>query len=286
MAVISTTGSFLLLGVVELIAIRHADHGMKGRVSVGAALVTGFVANALSQSVGVALLTGAAVRARAYARQGFDAVAIAQVTAVVTITATIGLLAAGAAALLATSAPVVIGTTTIAHRPLGVLLGCIVLAYLAWSIVGKRESVGRGRWRLVRPSPAMATSQIVLSVLDWLLAGLVLYAFMPTLGGLSMAAVLSAYVMAQTVAVTSHIPAGAGVFEVSILALVARALPGVDRAAVVAALVMFRLVYYVVPLVLAIGTAAAVELARVRRGRDPVRNTDESYAQLRAQHVG
>ncbi len=277
-------GSFLLLGIVELLAVRHADHQAGVRVSVRAALGTGFVANALSQSVGVALLTGAAVRARAYARQGFDAIAVAQVTAFVTITATMGLLAAGAAALLAAKTPIIIGSTTIAVRPLGVLLGCIVLAYLAWSVVGTARSVGRGRWRLVRPSPAMAASQVLLSVLDWLLAGMVLFAFMPSAAGLGVGAVLSAYVIAQTVAVTSHIPAGAGVFEVAVLALV----PSVGRTAVVAALVMFRLVYYVLPLVLAIVAAAVAELSRARGTRAlgaSVPMSDHTYANLQVQRV-
>ena len=284
LAVMSMTASFLVLGVIELLAVRRAGHAGKTRVSMGAAFGTGFVANALSQSVGVSLLTGAAVRARAYARHGFDAVAIAQVTAFVTITATVGLLAAGAVALLATSAPVVIGTTVVAVKPLGAILGCVVLAYLAWSIVGKRESVGRGRWRLVRPSPAVATSQVLLSVFDWLLAGTVLFAFMPTSPRLTMAAVLSAYVIAQTVAVTSHVPAGAGVFEVSVLALIANADPNVDRSAVVAALVMFRLIYYVTPLVVAIVAAAAVELVRARRRRASIGAV--AYEGMRAQRAG
>jgi phosphatidylglycerol lysyltransferase len=283
LAVISTTGSFLLLGVVELLAVRHADNAAKTHVSVGAAFGTGFVANAMSQSVGIALLTGAAVRARAYARYEMDAVAIAQVTAFVTLTATIGLLGAGAAALLATSAPVVIGTTTIAVRPWGVLLGCIVLAYLAWSILGKRDSIGRGRWQLARPSPAMATTQILLSVIDWLLAGMVLYAFMPTSAGLSVATVLSAYLIAQTVAVTSHIPAGAGIFEVAVLALITRAAPAVDRSAVVAALVMFRVVFYVAPLLIATVVAAVVELSRSHGRRAQL--GDASYTAMGKQRA-
>jgi phosphatidylglycerol lysyltransferase len=282
-----TAASFLVLGIIEVMAIRQTDHGAGKRVGVGAALGTGFVANAMSQSVGVALLTGAAVRSRAYARYGLDAVAIAQVTAFVTITATLGLCAAGAMALLALSAPIVIGTTTMAVRPLGVVLGSVVLAYLAWSVVGKHDSVGPGRWRLMRPSPAMATSQVLLSVVDWLLAGMVLNAFMRASAGLSVAAVLSAYVIAQTVAVTSHIPAGAGVFEVAVLGLITSAAPSVDRSAVVAALVMFRVVYYVVPLVLAIAAAVAAELARARRrehSRDGL-SGETSYADLRTQRA-
>ncbi|MEO8334611.1 MAG: lysylphosphatidylglycerol synthase domain-containing protein [bacterium] len=283
LAVISTSGSFLMLGVVELLAIRHTDHEAKRRIPVSAALGTGFVANAMSQSVGIALLTGTVVRARAYARYGLDAAALAQVTAFVTLTATIGLLAVGAIALLATSAPVVIGTTAIAVRPLGVLLGCIVLAYLAWSVVGKRDSVGRGRWRLVRPSPGMATGQVVLSVADWLLAGMVLYAFMPATAGLGIAVVLSAYAIAQTLAVASHIPAGAGVFEVAVLTLLTTVRPSVDRAPLVAALVMFRVMYYLVPLVLAIVAAAAAEFARARNKHEHV--DDVAHAELWTQRA-
>jgi phosphatidylglycerol lysyltransferase len=281
MAIICTTGSFLLLGVVEVLAIRESAAGK--RVGVGAALRTGFVANALSQSVGIALLTGAAVRARAYARHGLDAVAIAQVTAFVTLTSTIGLLAAGAAALLAVGTPLVIGTTAIAVRPMGVLLACIVLAYFAWSVVGSHDSVGLGRWRLMRPSPAMAATQTLLSVVDWLLAGMVLWAFMPDSPGVTVGATLSAYIIAQTVAVTSHVPAGAGVFELAVLGLITRAVPDVNRSAVVAALVMFRIVYYAIPLILAIAAAAVAELVRARRGRDA---NDVSYTDMRTQRAG
>jgi phosphatidylglycerol lysyltransferase len=281
LAIICTAGSFLILGVVEVLAIRESAAGE--RVSVGAALGTGFVANALSQSVGIALLTGAAVRARAYARNGLDAVAIAQVTAFVTLTATIGLLAAGAVALLVVSTPLVIGTTAIAVRPMGVLLACIVLAYVAWSVVGRHDSVGLGRWRLMRPSPAMAATQTLLSVVDWLLAGMVLWAFMPTSPGLTVGVTLSAYIIAQTVAVTSHVPAGAGVFELAVLGLVTRAVPGVNRSAMVAALVMFRIVYYAIPLILAIAAAAVAELVRARRGRD---DSDLSYTDMRTQRAG
>jgi phosphatidylglycerol lysyltransferase len=265
-----TAASFLLLGFVELLALRHTDHAAGACVPVRAALGTAFVANALSQSVGVAVLTGAAVRARAYRRYGLDAVAIAQTTAFVAITATVGLLAAGGAALLAAPASVLVADMTIAVHPLGTLLGGIVVAYLAWSIVGRRDSVGFGRWQLSRPSPAMAGSQLVLSTIDWILAGTALFAFMPASPGLTLGVVLGAYMIAQTVAVTSHVPAGAGVFEVIVMALIMGAQPRADRSAVVAALVMFRVIYYLAPLCVAILVASVAELLRSRAGRRDV----------------
>jgi uncharacterized membrane protein YbhN (UPF0104 family) len=273
------TGSFLILGVVELLALRQS---VRSRVTVQVALITGFVANALSQSIGVALLTGAAVRTRAYARYGLDTIAVAQVTAFVTITATVGLLAAGAVALLSAPAAMTIGETAVTVRPLGMLLAALVVAYLAWSFSMRGDSVGYGRWRLSRPSPGMAVSQMLLSTIDWLLAGTVLFAFMPASPSPTFGLVLGAYMIAQVIAVASHVPAGAGVFDVVVVALLANALPSVDRSGIVAALLLFRVTYYLVPLCGAIVVAAVVELARAKRplGRDA------TYLDIGASHAG
>jgi phosphatidylglycerol lysyltransferase len=262
-----TVASFLLLGVIELLALRHASDASARRVPVGAALRTAFVANALSQSIGIALLTGAAVRARAYARHGLDSIAIAQTTAFVTIAATVGLLAAGAVALVSVGSTVTAGSLVVAARPTALLLAGIVIAYLAWSVAGKADGVGRGRWRIPRPTPRMAIGQITLSAADWLAAAGALYAFVPTHFGLTLGVVLGTYMIAQTVAVTSHVPAGAGVFEVMVVSLLSQAAPAAPRAALVAALVMFRLVYYVAPLCAAIVVALVSELSGANDSR-------------------
>lgn len=259
LGVTCTVVSFLLLGAIELVALRQTDDRSGSAVGVGTALRIGFVANALSQSIGVALLTGAAVRARAYVRYQLDAVAVMQVTAFVTITATLGLLTGGAVALFTASAPLSVGGFTVAVRPVAGLLGAIVLAYLAWSAVGRGDGVGHGRWRIRRPTPAAAIGQIVLSTADWLITGAVLYAFLPAHSGLTLWLVLGSYLIAQSLAVTSHVPGGAGVFEVVIVALLARGAPGVPPSALAAALVMFRVTYYLVPLCLAMLMAVVSE---------------------------
>ena len=264
LGVACTVGSFLVLGVVEILALQHSGGAQPHRVPRRAALGTSFVANALSQSIGVSVLTGAAVRVRGYARYGLDAAAVALTTAFVTITATIGVLAAAAVALVMAPAPIVIGSVVIAARAVAVAFVAIVATYLVWSAAGRGDGIGRGRWRLPRPSLGIAASQVLLSTIDWLLAGSVLFAFMPTHVGLSYGVVLGAYMIAQTTAMTSHVPGGAGVFELVVLALLGSSAPTADRAALVAALVMFRVVYYLVPLGAAIVMAGAVELARAR----------------------
>ena len=251
MALVATVASFVLLGVVEVLALRHTGEGPECEVPISSAMTTSFVANALSQSIGIAVLTGAAVRVRAYARHGLDAAAVGRVTAFVTITATLGLLAAGSASIYAAGQDAALGAAPFATRPTALILALVVAAYLAWSILGAAEGVGRGRWRLLRPSPALAAGQIVISAVDWLVTGVVLYAFMPRHAGLTLGLVLGAYMIAQTAGVTSHVPAGAGVFELVALAVLTHGAPDTLRTGIVAALVLFRLAYYVLPLCVA-----------------------------------
>lgn len=264
LGVTCTIASFLLLGVIEWMALRHGDGAAARRVPLSSALRTGFVANALSQSVGLAVLTGAAVRARAYARHGLDAIDMAQATAFVTITATLGLLAAGAVAVLANGGAVAVGTVSFAARPVALVLGALVVAYVVWGLSGRGNGIGWRRWRIPRPTPLLAVEQVAISALDWLITGTVLFAFMPSHFGLRLGLVLGAYMVAQVVAVTSHVPAGAGIFELVVIAILTRLDPAAPRAAVATALVMFRLVYYLIPLCVAVILAAATELSRRR----------------------
>ncbi|MDB4882156.1 MAG: mprF [Gemmatimonadetes bacterium] len=266
LALLCTTGSFLALGAMELLALRYV--GRSRAIPRSTALTTGFVAHAFSQSVGLALLTGAAVRLRVYGRRAIDAVTVARMSGFATLTVTLGLLATGAAALLASSAPLRIGPAVIPMKPLGALLALVVLGYLMWSAAGRERCAGRLR-RFERPTVGMASTQILLASLDWLLTGTVLFALLPPSDTLSYVELLRIYLIAQTVAVASHVPGGAGVFELVVLAL-----RPVDAAAtrvvLVAALLMFRFVYYLVPLVAATVVAAVAELTTRRAGRSPV----------------
>lgn len=256
LALTGTLASFLVLGLIELLAIRHAN---TAHIPRRTAMTTAFVANAFSQSIGLALLTGAAVRLRAYARRGVTASAVARISAFVTLTITLGLLACGAVAFLASREPLRALRLTLPVHPLGALLGLAVLAYLAWSLFAVRGQVGRGRWQLRRPRPRAAVAQLLLSSSDWLLTGTVLFAVLPSSLGFEYGALLRAYLVAQTAGMASHVPGGAGVFEAVMLTLLAHGAV-TQRAGLVAALVMFRVVYYLLPLLVALGVAAVAEL--------------------------
>jgi phosphatidylglycerol lysyltransferase len=153
---------------------------------------------------------------------------------------------------------------TLPVRSAGALLALIVLAYLAWSAVASHDHIGKGRWLLRRPSARMALAQVGVSSLDWLITGTVLFAVLPAAAGLEYGPLMRTYLVAQTAGMASHVPGGAGVFEAVMITLAATG-AGEQRAALIAGLVMFRVVYYLLPLMVALVTAGVTELLPRRR---------------------
>jgi phosphatidylglycerol lysyltransferase len=277
MAFLGTAGSFVALGCIELAALRHCSNdGADIPVPKSAALGVSFVANALSQSAGSAILTGSAVRHRAYTRFGLGSADVLRATGIVTLSTTLGLLAAGATALLLRGAPARIRDRAVDLRALGASCALPVLAYLAWSLFGGRQSIGRGRWRVPRPAFAVTALQVSLGAADWLLTGAVLVALLPGALGVGFWSLLQGYPIAQPVSMVSHVPAGAGVLELALFALLSSAAPPQAHGARVAALVMFRLVYYVVPLGIAIVVSAVSEMVRPARLASAISGTSHA----------
>ena len=266
LALAGTTASFAILGLIESLAVAHVR---RARVPRRTVMTTAFVAHAFSQSVGLALITGSAVRLRVYVRRGLDAAAVARVTAFVTVTITLGLVATGAAALLTTHDPLRIGSTLLPVRAVGAALALVVLAYLVWSAVARPPRTTHPWWPLLRPGAKMALAQLALSSLDWIVTGTVLFAVLPAAAGLQYGTMLRIYLVAQTAGMMSHVPGGAGVFEAVVLSLAAAG-GATQRTALVAALLMFRVVYYLAPLATALVVAAVSELLPRRRRRERV----------------
>ena len=236
-----TATSFLLLGAVEILALRTASAGRTWRVPPRHALLTAFLSHAFSQSLGVALLTGSAVRQQAYARHGLGTMAVTRVTAFVTVAVVLGLLSAGSIALLL--GPVLqIGALHVQAGPMGVALALIVLSYLVWSMLARNTP------------PATAAAQIGLSALDWYLTATILFILLPPASPFAYVGFITACVLAHTLGMLSHVPGGAGVFEAAMFTLLSGDLGGAGRAALSSSLVAYRLVYYLAPL----GAAMAV----------------------------
>src|SRR5262249_55898798 len=124
----------------------------------------------------------------------------------------------------------------------GVLLG-VVLTYVICCALIRRPIEIRG-WQLRMPHPSLAVAQVVLGTLDLCIASAVLWRLLPDDANVTYVAFLGAYTAAVTATLISHVPGGIGVFETVIIL----AIPQVPASALIGSMLVYRVVYYLVPL--------------------------------------
>ena len=224
--------------------------------------ITAFLAHALGQTVGFAAITGGAVRLRGYRSAGLDLAQIAQVVLMSTLGFLFGAwLLLGAALLLEPSALMpVLPLAAAALRGGGIAL---LLAFAGLVLLVGRHGrsfriVGHALWL---PNRRTLLSVSLLSVVELVLAGAALYVLLPDGASAGLPGFVGLYLIATLAGLVSTVPAGLGVFEWSLLKL----LPDVAPGAVLAAALVYRITYYVLPLLLATLLALAPLLRRPLR---------------------
>jgi uncharacterized membrane protein YbhN (UPF0104 family) len=249
-AVLFTAASLAIMGVYDvpgiLFARRLADFPRLGPRRI--ALASG-CAYALSHVLGAAALTAAAVRVRLYAQWAVPASGIARIVTLSGVMFTLGAAALLGGILVLHPSDVPLFGPSIppdALRALGALLWLVPAFYVA-AAGSEKPLVLFGR-AIPRPGPVLAMAQILLSCADTATACAILYTVLPTLPGLTYAHVLGIYLAAFAGGLVSALPGGVGVFD-SLLLL---GLAGfMDAAQALGAILIFRLLYYVLPALIA-----------------------------------
>lgn len=252
-AVVLTGLSFLALSGYDSSALRFVG----ARVDRGTVLLTSFIAYALGNTVGLGVLTGGAVRMRLYTAAGVEPARIAQAIAFNAGAFLLGMLAFGAIGLLwgATEVAGILDVPVFVLRGIALLMIAGVAALLVLCS-RQRELLIGGRWRLHLPMPALAWQQLLISAADLVFAGAALWVLLPA-GAVGLPTFMAFYAIALALAVVSHVPGGLGIFEaVILLACRGQAAPQ----DVLAALLVYRGVYYLLPLVIATGVLVLYEL--------------------------
>lgn len=234
-----------------------------------------FVGQAVSYNFG-ALLGGTTVRYRFYSAWGFSVSEVVRLVLMLAVTFWVGAL--GLCGLIFMVAPPVIplelsGKMPIADmRVLGVLLFLVACSYMTLCFVVRKPIHVFGK-EFVFPSPRIAVAQALVAGVDIVTAAACMYVLLPGESGISFITFLPGYLMAQVVVVLSHIPGGVGVFELVILHLTQT----VDERTVFAAVLIFRIVYFIIPLLVA---AALLALYEARQRRMPRRAYDSIVQRL------
>lgn len=213
-----------------------------------------FIGQAVSYNFG-ALLGGTTVRYRFYSTWGFSLVEIVRLVIMLAVTFWVGAL--GLCGIIFLISPPVIPDALLAGMPikdvriLGLILTSIAFSYLAlcFSI---RKPVHFFNKEFEFPQPGIAIAQCVVAGIDLIAAAACMYVLLPSEIDISFSQFLPSYLMAQVAVVITHIPGGIGIFELVILELTHTP----EEQTVFAAVLLFRLIYYIIPLL-----AAAVLLA-------------------------
>jgi len=209
----------------------------------------GFIGYAFSNNIGFSILTGGSVRYRIYSAWGLSAIEITQIVAFCGITLWTGFLTL--AGIFFVIAPPVIPATL--HIPftsvriIGIIMLLGITGYVMLSIFIKKPLKIR-EWKLSFPSSGTVFKQILISSIDWIVAGTVLFVLLPDGYHFSYLMFISVFLLAQISGIISQIPGGLGVFESIMLLFLTPALPAT---AVLSSLIVYRLIYYLVPLCIA-----------------------------------
>jgi phosphatidylglycerol lysyltransferase len=256
LAVVLTGANYLVLTGYDLLAVVYAGVGLaRARV-----MLAGYVSYAVSNSLGFGMLSGGAVRFRFYARWGTSAAEISRIVLFQTTTFWLGLLVLGGGSLALAPHPWLkeLGVAP-PLRAVGLVLLATGLGYALLPLV-RRAPLRLGRFEVPVPQLRLTVGQVGLSVLDWGLAAAVLYALLPP-HAVPFGELLCAFLAAQVAGLLSHVPAGLGVFE-TVMVLALR--PYLPSTAVLPALVLYRVVYYVLPLAVALFLLLGMELGERR----------------------
>ncbi|MBX9928798.1 MAG: bifunctional lysylphosphatidylglycerol flippase/synthetase MprF [Gemmatimonadaceae bacterium] len=255
-----TAIAYVLMTGYDLLALRH----VRAPIGTARAMLTSMLAYSFSQALGFPLLTGGAIRVRYWSAWGLSDAQIAGATAFVSATFTVGVVAVcGLALVLEPTAMLsMLHLPAVPARALGVASLLAVAAYTGWAAIARTRTVGWRRWSFEVPDGRLAIAQVALAIADWCVAGLVAYVLLPPEHGIAPIAFLGVFVLAQVVGVASHVPGGVGVFETVMLLALKGTTPS---ATLLASLLAYRTVYYLVPFATGLLTLAVLETRAVRR---------------------
>lgn len=231
-----------------------AGYDASGLAYIGARLplrtlaLGSFAGYALGNTVGFGVLTGGAARMRVYGAAGLEPAQVARLMAFIAAGFGLGISFVGALGLLwgasAAEALLPLAPITLRGLALMVLLGIGVL--IVYCFRGQPLRFGERRLRL--PSGRLALAQIGVSALDILCTAVVLWVLLPP-SAISFGVFLCFFALAIALGVISHVPGGLGVFEAVMLLAFRDTLPAHSLAG---ALLLYRAIYYLAPLALAV----------------------------------
>lgn len=247
--------SYACLSAFDMLGLRYVGRRLPyPRVALAA-----FIGLSLGHSIGFAGLSSGAIRYRFYTRWGLTAAEVAKLVVFSGVTVGLGLLTLGGIVLIWRPGLSSQLTSLEAQSVRALGAGCLVLVAvypLLAAFVPKAIRI-RG-WIIKMPSPSLAFAQIGLGTMNFALVAGCLHQALRSAADVNYSDAAAAFVLANTTTILTHVPGGLGVIE----GVVTMTLPYPH---LIGAVLVFRVIYFLVPLVLGIATFALAEAAFRRR---------------------
>lgn len=254
-----TIVSYLALTGYDALALRH----LRLKVPYKTTALASFTSYAISFTMGFPLITGGTVRYWIYSQAGLGARQVASLTLIAGLTFWLGMILVIGVVLV--SVPAAIAEINQLKVWVNVVTGAGVLgvigAYLVWISASRRRLSVKGAY-VELPGFSLTGGQIVLGAIDLIFASAALYVLLPAGHGLSFFTFAGIYVFACLLGIASNAPGGIGAFEAAIL----KTVPSPSTEALFASLLLFRIIYYFLPFVLAFALLGAHEGFRRWKG--------------------
>ena len=258
LAVASTLVAYLALAWYDRIALLHLGFELSWRFISAVSFTT----YALSHNIGMSMFSGAMVRYRAYSTKGLTIGDVGVLVAFCSFTFALGTILLGGLVLV--FEPGIVQRLFQVEPLLARLAGAAMLLFVALYVGGAAlhlKPLSVGTYKLVYPRLPIAMRQLLAGPLELMGAAGIIWCALPADHNPGFFIVLGVFLASFSAALLSHAPGGIGVLELVFVA----ALPDTPRADVVAALLVFRLLYLVIPLLLGIIAVVAFERSRILR---------------------
>jgi uncharacterized membrane protein YbhN (UPF0104 family) len=255
--------AYLALAWYDRIALLHLG---VTHISWPFVAICSFTTYALSHNIGASVFSGAMVRYRAYSTKGLTAAQVAVLVVLCSYTFGFGNVLLGG--VLLTYDPALMQRLSgflpeiFTHPHMARLVGLGCLAFVALYIVGSLmhfRSLQLGRFKIEYPRPEIMVRQLFAAPLELIGAAGIIYFALPVDANVGYLVVLGAFLLSFSAALVSHAPGGLGVFEL----LFIKIMPDVPQVKVLAALLIWRLFYLIIPLLSALVVVALFERGRL-----------------------
>ncbi len=247
-------GGYLTLTFYDLFALRTI-----GRVDVPyrIAALAGFTSYAVGHNVGASVFSGGAVRYRIYSACGLSVIDVTKICFVAGLTFWLGnATVLGLGVLYNPQAARALDQLPLwSNRLIAVVILGLLAAYVAWVWV-KPRIIGREGWQVTLPGGPLTLLQIAIGIIDLACCAAAMYMLVPDEPNLGFVTVAVIFVAATLLGFASHAPGGLGVFDAAMLV----ALWQFDKEDLLAGLLLFRLLYYIVPFVLSLAVLGSREI--------------------------